>query len=209
MMTRITAIIIVSSLFLVTSCTDTTGSVPTPPATALSGSSAASPTVINALATDTLQPATASTPEQTHESSQLLAEIYSNAEYGYSIGYPDFLNHTTKTSEGIGGVVTIDQWAPADESYAIFVLSYQADTQSGLEFIATVQADETTQIAGLEVRKLTGREVITETGTLIHIGPVSHNGKDHMLVYTSGSQVADPGSLEIFEQMLDSFHLTN
>jgi hypothetical protein len=215
-------IIVVGILFLLTSCTDTIGLSATPPATAITEPSAPSPTVISSVVTDTPTPPPTFTPTATwtFTSTPLAAaptatnppqqatpspteeiRIYSNAEYGYSLNYPGFLSQAT---HGTGA-----QWTPADRSYAIFVLSYEEGANPGLEFHAIIQSDETTPIARLKVRKLVGIEVVGNTGTLIHVGPISHKGISHMLIYSSGSQAATPDSLEIFDQMLATFHFTN
>lgn len=133
-------------------------------------------------------------------------ETYTKGEYDYAIKYPDFLSHSMDIYKGTGGIVTVDKWLPPDQSYAISVFSYKDGTNPALEFKAVITNDETTQVAGFEVRKLVGTEIVAHTGSLIHIGPINHAGKNHMLTYTSGSRVADPKSLEIFYQMLATFH---
>lgn len=136
-------------------------------------------------------------------------KTYSRAEFSYFIKYPDFLIHSVDIYEGTGGIVTIDKWLPADQSYAISVLSYEDGVNPALEFNASITTDKISRVAGLEVRELVGTEFIAQIGTLVHIGPINHAGKNQMLIYSSGSQAADSGSLEVFYRMLDTFHFTN
>jgi hypothetical protein len=134
---------------------------------------------------------------------------HSNAQHGYSIKYPDFLMYSTETHQGTDGVVTIDKWLPADQSYVISIVSYADGVNPALEFNAIITTDKITRVAGLEVREVVGTEIVSHKGTLVHIGPVSHSGKNQMLIYSSGSQVADSGSLDIFYKMLPTFKVKN
>ncbi|HXV99366.1 MAG TPA: hypothetical protein VEC93_13165, partial [Anaerolineae bacterium] len=136
-------------------------------------------------------------------------ETYSSEDYGYSIKYPDFLIHSTDTYQRTGGPVTVDKWLPADQNYVISIFSYEDGVNPALEFNGTITDEETIQVAGFEVRKLVGTEAVAQTGALVHIGPVNYREKNQAFVYSSGSKMPPPRSLEIFYQMLETFNFTN
>lgn len=106
-------------------------------------------------------------------------------------------------------MVVLDRWLPADQSYSIYIFSYPDGVKSGLVFIADITRTETIQVAGVEVRKLVGENVINHTDALIHIGPINHAGKNHVLTYSSGAHATDPRNLELFYQMLATFQMAN
>lgn len=128
-------------------------------------------------------------------------KTYINTKYQYTIGYPDFLKHTSEIANG----VTTEKWAPSDNSYAIFVISYPDGVNSYLQFYADIKKDESISIVGQKVRKLVGTEVVSEKGTLIHIGPIKRSGQNHMLVYSSTSDLADSRGISVFDQMILTF----
>lgn len=129
---------------------------------------------------------------------------YTNVEQGFTISYPNFLQHTSESYKNISeDTITSDTWS--QNGFAIFVQVYAEGSSAGIEFLATVKSDETIPVAGQLARKLVGLEVVNNTGTLVHIGPVNHNGKSYILIYSSGSEPASAESLAIFEQMAASF----
>ncbi len=132
-------------------------------------------------------------------------KTYTNAKYQYTIDYPDFLKHTSVIVNG----VTTDKWVSSDNSYAIFVISYPEGVNSYLQFYADTKKDESVSVAGQKVRKLVGKEVVSEKGTLIHIGPLKHIRQNHMLVYSSTSDLANSAGISIFDQMISSFKFTD
>jgi len=136
-------------------------------------------------------------------------KTYLNNKAGYSIKYPDSLKQSTSTYDGSGGVVTIDNWSPVGNAYAISIYSYADSVNTRLEFNAKINSDENILVAGQNVRKLVGTEIISDKGALIHVGPVKNKGQEYMLIYTSGSQKADPKDVAIFNQMLSTFKFTN
>ncbi len=132
-------------------------------------------------------------------------KTYINDETGYSIKYPDFLIQGVGSSDN----PLVDSWTDKNNSYAIHIYTYKDDVsfKNGihLEFNAKVKNDEEIMVGGQAAKKLTGIEVISEKGTLIHVGPVKHSGKNYLIVYTSGNNGAEPESLRILDQMLNSF----
>lgn len=158
--------------------------------------------------TSTVQPSSTNTPLPT-EDSMTNWKTYLNSKAGYSIKYPDLLKQSTSTYDGVGGVVTVDSWSPVSNAYSISILSYADGVNTKLEFNAKTDSDENILVAGQNVRKLVGSEIISDKGTLIHVGPVKNKGQNYMLIYTSGSQKADPKDVAIFSQMLSTFKFTN
>lgn len=115
-----------------------------------------------------------------------------------------------------------DDWSLVEDNNKIDVYSPSANlvngtnitdvisivSASGLEFNAEKKEETTVPIAGQNVRRIEGTEIVSNKGTLIHVGPVSKNGQSFMLVYTSGSQSADPNALVIFNSLISTFQFT-
>jgi len=77
-----------------------------------------------------------------------------------------------------------------------------------LEFNAKTESDTTVQVAGQNVRRLAGKEFISDKGTLIHVGTIVNKPQNYMLIYSSGSQTANPNSISIFDKMVSTFKFT-
>lgn len=77
-----------------------------------------------------------------------------------------------------------------------------------LEFNAKVTEDTKVNIAGQLVSKVTGIEIISDTGTLIHVGPLEYKGRNYLIVFTSGSHKASQKNIDVFNQMLSTFKFT-
>lgn len=136
-------------------------------------------------------------------------ESYISVKHGYEIKYPNFLVHEAETYQGIGGEVTTDSWLPQTKNYSISVYSYQEGVNTKLEFIAKTEADESILVTGQQVRKLVGTGIISDKGTLIHVGPVKNKGVNYMFIFTSGNQKATVDDLTTFDQMLSTFKFIN
>lgn len=149
----------------------------------------------------------ATQPSQVSETSSW--EIYMNVKHGYEIKYPKFLMHEAGTYQGMGGEVATDSWTPQTKNYSINVYSYEEGVNTKLEFNAKTEADETILVAGQKVRKLSGTEIISDRGTLIHVGPLKNKGVNYMFIFTSGSQKATVNDLTTFDQMLSTFKFAN
>lgn len=160
------------------------------------------------LPTNIIQPSPTNTPFPT-ENSITSWKTYLNNKAGYSIKYPNSIKQSTSTYDGSGGVVTVDNWSPVGNAYGINIYSYADGVNTRLEFNAKINSNEDISVAGQNVRKLVGTEIISDKGTLVHVGPVKNKGQEYMLIYTSGGQEADPKDLAIFDQMLSTFKFTN
>lgn len=132
-------------------------------------------------------------------------KTYTNNQASYSIKYPSFLTQSASSYDGVGGKVAVDSWSPADNSYSIWVYSYKEGTQPKLEFNAKTETDESILIADQKVRKIRSTEIVSEKGTLIHVGPLKNKDQNYMFVYSSGNLKADPKDIDIFDQMLATF----
>ena len=77
-----------------------------------------------------------------------------------------------------------------------------------LEFNAKVTEDTKVNVAGQLVSKVTGIEIISDTGTLIHVGPIEYKGSNYLIVFTSGSHKANQKNIDVFDQMLSTFKFT-
>lgn len=158
--------------------------------------------------TNIIQPSPTSTPTPI-EDPIANWKIYISNKTGYSIRYPDSLKQSTSTYDGIGGVVTVDSWSPVSNAYSINIYSYSEGVNTKLEFNAKTESDESILVAGQNVRKLVGTEIVSDKGMLINVGPVKNKGQNYMLIYTSGSQKADSKDLTVFDQMLSTFKFAN
>lgn len=128
-------------------------------------------------------------------------KTYTNEKDGYSLKYPNNLKHSTSTQEGI----VSDTWIPSNEAYVIHINSYGKIVNPFWEFHAETRSDEIIAVEGQQVRKRVGTEVISNKGTLLHVGPFKHLERNYFIVYTSGNNIAGQESLRIFDQILSTF----
>lgn len=128
--------------------------------------------------------------------------IYTNKSENYQISYPESL----KMDTSVEGDLKVDSWIEQNEGpYEISVYSYKKEVNPRVDFTAQLQTEEEVLIDGKKTKKLTGLELNSNQGTLIHTGPLEHQGKYYLITYTSGNKLATIESLVIYETMLKSF----
>ncbi|OGD94734.1 hypothetical protein A3F02_02725 [Candidatus Curtissbacteria bacterium RIFCSPHIGHO2_12_FULL_38_9b] len=137
-------------------------------------------------------------------------KIYTNTAFGFSIQYPDSLVKKPTEYQGEGGTIVVDVWSPPDNSYTITSYSYpDIYAQSAKpEFNAKTESNTTVQVAGQSVKRLAGKEFISDKGTLIQVGTIVNKPQNHMLIYSSGSQTASSDSIATFDKIVATFKLT-
>lgn len=131
-------------------------------------------------------------------------KMYTNQNRYYSFRYPQILTLTSKPEKEI----TTDTLVSAANNYSIWIFSAPIETAFPLEFNATKTAESMVTVAGQKIRRIEGKEFISDTGTLIHVGALGYKTYHYMIVYSSGSQPATTDSLTIFDQILSTFTFT-
>lgn len=132
-------------------------------------------------------------------------KTYSNLESNYSIKYPNILNYRTSNYQREDRKVNADIFSPVDQSYEITIISYSKEAIPSLEFNATTTNEKLINISGQKVKRKEGIEVVSEKGTVIHVGPIEHPDRNYLIIYTSGNNIAEENSLRTFDQMLSTF----
>ncbi|MEK7573211.1 MAG: hypothetical protein AAB531_02180 [Patescibacteria group bacterium] len=138
-------------------------------------------------------------------------KTYENNIFKYSLKYPDSLTHSPLKYEGEGGTIFTDSWKSSNNSYSINIYSYPDiyASASQPEFNAKTISDENIIVSGQNVKKLTGKEIISDIGTLIHIGPLKNNSQNYYIIFSSGSSIATQESLDIFNKLAFTFKFTD
>lgn len=125
-------------------------------------------------------------------------KTYNSAKFGYSINFPDTLKYSTRTYNGIGGVVTIDEWSTLGTGgYSIQILSYKEGINTQLEFNLPPKPEGEIIVANQIVKKIESQD-----GLLVHIGPLKKSQQEYIIIYTSTSQKAEATN---FYQILSTF----
>jgi len=120
-------------------------------------------------------------------------KTYTNTTYGFSLKYPAaFIKSAMEES-----------WSPPDQSFTI-AISYVKT----LPFYAKTLSDDNITVSGQIVRKLVGQEIISDTGTVIQVGPLQSRGNYFIISYSSGAKKADPKDIDTFNQILSTFKFT-
>ncbi len=134
-------------------------------------------------------------------------KTYISPNFGYSIKYPiditPALQQDSRTYQGIGGSVNVDEWSLLGQpSYGVQIFSYKEGVNSKLEFNLQSQPITTIQLANQTVNK-----TVSIDETLVQVGPIEHLGNAYMIIYGSGTSKNNIG-LALFNQILSTFKFT-
>ncbi len=121
------------------------------------------------------------------------------AGVSYAAKYPTELQ--TKSNE-IKPQVLLDTWTPPDAGYSMFVVSYPKNTDPNIKFITTRDVVKQVTVAGQRTTRVKG---YSNTGTVIHIGPILVDNTNYLLIYDSGKNKATPESIQIFDTLVSTF----
>ncbi|MFZ2024753.1 MAG: hypothetical protein WAV51_00505 [Microgenomates group bacterium] len=127
------------------------------------------------------------------------AEWKGFAGIGYAAKYPAELN--TKSSE-LKTSVTLDTWSPPNTGYSIFIVSNPKNVNPNIKFVTKGDVVKQITVAGQLTNRIMG---YSNTGTVIHVGPITIKNTQYLLIYDSGKNKATPESIQIFDTMVSTF----
>lgn len=136
-------------------------------------------------------------------------KTYTNTTYQYQLQYPPELIHESSNYSVSNSQVSVETFNFPDKTTAISIISYDSTINPNLEFNAAVESENTISIASQNVKQIRGKESVSDTGTLIHVGPIVQNKNLHMITYSSGSSVSKQENEQLFNQILSTFTFTN
>ncbi|MDO8618457.1 MAG: hypothetical protein Q7R49_00770 [Candidatus Daviesbacteria bacterium] len=138
-----------------------------------------------------------------NETSNLKTETQNN--YSFDMSYPTALNFHTSDYDGIGGPVTVNGWTEQNNKFQIVIFSSKQGVKNMLEFNAKTLSEESITVAGIKVNKKIGQEIVSNKGTLVHIGPLQYKGLEYWLTYSSIDKESDAIGMKLFNQVVSSF----